>query len=325
MKKTILKRITALVCAMSLCFAMAGCGKKNPEDITEEEANQVLEELDNDKEGNGGYENRSATPESSSKAEIQEVDPFESLTVTFEGTAPFATATLTDNKKFSDNGYPVCSFEADKTTNLKNGDTIKVKASCLRKDLYSFTETEKEYKVEDLPTYITKLADVPQELMDKLKKQAEDMLTAEGAKWKNDNKIVEKKFIGNYFLIGKEGIDLDRWTANDICLVYKVKTSMNGVTKEQERDAWKNHEEFYYAEFTLSNVMIMPDGKYSADLSKFKMADNEVNSDYCDLVFAEVHDSYTYKGYRDLDSCFNKHVASMADTYTYENTVNDKA
>ena len=322
MKTTVLKRLTAFVCAMSLCFAMASCGKSNPEDITESEANEILEEYDNDKKGNGGYENPSATPESSSKAEIQEVDPFESLTVTFEGASPFAVAKLKDNEKF---GFSVCSFTADKTEKLKNGDTIKVTAACKAPDKFNFTQTEKEYKVEGLPSYITKLADVPQELMDNLKKQAEDMLIAEGAKWKNDNKIVEKKFIGNYFLIGKEGIDLDRWTANDICLVYKVKTSMNGVTEDQERDAWKNHEEFYYAEFTLSNVTIMPDGKYAADLSKFKRADNEAKSDYCDLVAGVVHDSYKYKGYRDLDSCFNDHVASMADNYTYENTVDDKA
>ena len=258
---------------------------------------------------------------------LQDIDPFESLTVEFEGTAPYATVLLNDNNKFMSGGSSVCEFKADKTENLKNGDIVTVTASCINQDIYNFTQTEKKYLVEGVAEYISKLEDVPKDVMTKLKKQAEDMLTSEGATWENKNKIVKKEFIGNYFLMAKEGVDIGDSTVNELTLVYKVETSMNGIANEKQKDEWNNYKEYYYAAFSIPNLVIKPDGKCSFKISELTMSENEVNSDYgcMDSLTGDVFFNYKYKGYRDLDSCFKNIVSQYVKNYNYETNVDKKA
>lgn len=329
-----MKKLLSAVMAVILCAGcLAGCGKEDTVDITDSETKEIFQQHKGDEEGNGGDTMTKTVTEpvteSSSKQEIkvQNVDPFESLSVTFEGTAPYATALLNDNNKFMNGGSSVCEFKADKTDNLKNGDIVTVTASCLKEDLYNFTQTQKEYLVEEVAEYVSKLEDVPEDAMSKLKKQAEDMLTAEGATWENKNKIVKKEFLGNYFLMAKEGIDIGDSTVNELTLVYKVKTSMNGIANEKQKDEWNNYKEYYYAAFSIPNLVIKPDGKCSFKISELTMSENEVNSDYgcMDNLSGDVFFNYKYKGYRDLDSCFKDNVSQYVKNYTYETNVDKKA
>ena len=149
MKTTTLRKLTAGITALCLCFAMAGCGKKDPEDITESEANAALEQVDGKK---------NPTPPTDGQ---EAVDPFETLSVDFSGVAPNGYVILKDNNerfRYGNalEGYEsVFEFKADKHEGLKNGDVIKVTVS-LRRDqgnLY-LSQIEKEYTVEGLNSYV---------------------------------------------------------------------------------------------------------------------------------------------------------------------------
>lgn len=65
----------------------------------------------------------------------------------------------------------------------------------------------------------------------------------------------------------------------------------------------------------------MEDGTCSVDLSAGKLCSNTVDSIYG--VSNGGYSSYTFRGYKDLDSMFNATVAKQLESYSYENTVKD--
>ena len=319
MKTTVLKRLTAFVCAMSLCFAMAGCGKSNPEDITESEANAALEQVDGKK---------NPTPPTDGQ---EAVDPFETLSVDFSGVAPNGYVILKDNNerfRYGNalEGYEsVFEFKADKHEGLKNGDVIKVTVS-LRRDpgnLY-LSQTEKEYTVEGLNSYVDKISDIPESTMEALKKQADDMFTAEQAKWSDKCKPTGKEFMGCYLLNQKQGKNMSR--KNMLYLVYKISLKATGVDTKDTSSPEKTVDVEYYSYECLKDVSLKPDGSCSTDSPSFEGCGRTIKTPVGKYdEFWETVDSYEVYGYADIESMYKDVVAANADNYTSESTVNDKA
>ena len=319
MKKTIFKRITALVCAMSLCFAMAGCGKKDPEDITESDVNAALEQMDGKK---------NPTPP---KEGQEVVDPFETLSVEFSGVSPNGYVILKDNNerfRYGNalEGYEsVFEFKADKNEGLKNGDVIKVTVS-LRRDsgnLY-LSQTEKKYTVEGLNSYVDKISDIPESTMEALKKQADDMFTAEQAKWSEKCKPTGKEFMGCYFLKQKQDNNMTR--KNMLYLVYKISLKATGVDTKDTSSPEKTVDVEYYTYVYLKDMKLNPDGSCSAESTSYEGCGKNTNAPVgkYDEFWGTV-DSYEFYGYDSIESMYKDVVAANAGDYTYESTVNDKA
>ena len=78
-------------------------------------------------------------------------------------------------------------------------------------------------------------------------------------------------------------------------------------------------EEVYYTFYRYSDIVIMPDGTCSVDLSSGKITDNRIESDYGYWNWFAVF--YTFDGYKDLDSMFNDCITKKVDKYDYETTV----
>lgn len=319
MKKTVLKRVAALVCALSLCFAMASCGKKDPEDISESEANAALEQMDGKK---------NPTPPKDGQ---EAVDPFETLSVDFSGVAPNGYVILKDNNerfRYGNalEGYEsVFEFKADKNDGLKNGDVIKVTVS-LRRDqgnLY-LSQTEKEYTVEGLNSYVDKISDIPESTMEALKKQAEDMFTAEQAKWSEKCKPTGKEFMGCYLLKQKQDNNMTR--KNMLYLVYKLSLKATGVDTKDTSSPEKTVDVEYYSYECLKDVSLKPDGSCSAESTSYEGCGKKTNAPVgkYDEFWGTV-DSYEFYGYDSIESMYKDVVAANAGDYTSESTVNDKA
>ena len=87
------------------------------------------------------------------------VDPFEGLSVSFEGVSPYGTVKI-DKNGCDDFTKSNVNFVYD-TENVKNGDKIKITAqyneNAADQAMVYVTETEKEYEVTGLGEYITSL------------------------------------------------------------------------------------------------------------------------------------------------------------------------
>ena len=243
--------------------------------------------------------------------EGEKFDPFENIKVTFSGVAPNGDVSISD----SDSEVSGLLYLPDKIGGLSNGDKVVVTVSAPSGELDDYcrgygkipTATEKEYTVEGLSAYAMKLDDIPQDTLDKMDKNAQDSLKAyTAANWVEPESFKGMKLLGNYFVYPKDS-SISVSPTNYVYFVYEV-TALNAD------DNNKPFNYYYYSYYT--DVMLLEDGTCSFDLSS--MGVPEGNEFYGETFSTG---KYYYKGYRDLDSLFNKQITAKIDKYAYENTV----
>ncbi|MBQ8084779.1 MAG: zinc ribbon domain-containing protein [Lachnospiraceae bacterium] len=241
--------------------------------------------------------------------EANEVDPFEKISVEYQGTSPYLTAVVTNNNEEL-SGYIKVSVSAN-NGNIKLGDKFNVVIEADEEGLLEnkgihLTALSKEYVCENADAYIESASQIPDDIMEKMRSNAEDVFRANAASnWVKEVSIKDFKLIGNYMLKSKE---FDTWNIqNQIYLVFKVT-----VKKEGE----KKFSYYYYTKY--NNIMLLQDGTCTVDVSdysvpKYNWLSNEGFKKY-DLSFS---------GYQDLESLFNNCVTSQIDNYEYENNVQE--
>lgn len=242
-------------------------------------------------------------------------DPFEYVTVIYEGIAPDGYVSID-----VDSNIPVSGirFTADVANGLSNGDTIKITAQTSYDDINDYcvqygmkaAMDEKEYTVEGLSSYAMALSEIPQESMDKLDTHAQDTLNAYVAKnWADTETFESMELVGNYFLFPKDS-SISTYTKNYVYFIYEI-TAKNPDTEESFTYYW-------YAYYT--DVMILDDGTCSFDLGTITVPSGSM---FFGSVSGEAFakGDYYYTGFEDIDSLFNKHVTAKIDSYDYESTV----
>ncbi len=258
--------------------------------------------------------------------EIKEIDPFENIEVVFDGKSPNGNAILNNNS-----GDYSITYKMDKNNGLSNGDTITVTASpayAKSADDYAKQEgkvlavTEKTYTVEGLASYPASIDDISEDMKAKMQKQAEDSITAYCSGWVEGNSLANLEFLGNYYLSVKSGFNAN--PSNRIYYVFKVTANMTGLYEEAyingDSSIHTGTDEYYTFVF-FDEILNLPDGTTSVDLSRNEICGNSVNSVYGYTTFFGTK-AYTFNGYKDLDSMFNDCVTKNIEKYDYVNTVN---
>ena len=241
--------------------------------------------------------------------------------MTFEGIAPNGTAKVNSS---NNGGF---YYNLDKSSNLSNGDTVKVSVNAdssyyLNQGMI-ITQTEKEYTVDGLSSYALKIDDIPDDIQEKMKKQAEDSIRADCSDWYEGNSLQSVEFIGYYFLTPKDGFST--YTHNDVYCVYKNTAKIKGYevdSKPEKDEEEKEFEESYYTYCHFSDIVILEDGTGSVNLSNANISYESAKSKYGRLSWGSVS-AYSYHGYNDLDTMFNECVTSKIAQYNYESTVKE--
>jgi hypothetical protein len=195
------------------------------------------------------------------------------------------------------------NYSASKTSNLNNGDTITLSIDTSDVDQkaldnnYVLMFKEKNYTVENLPYYASSLSDISYDTIEKMKKQAEDVIISKSALWSKRVKLIDKKFIGCYFLKPKS---INYFDYNYLYCVYKINILVDD----------NSFSYYYYVGY--KDVLILEDGTCSVDLSNYNCSINTF-----------TYETLWFYGFKDLDSLFNHCVAKYVSDYTYETTVND--
>ncbi len=255
---------------------------------------------------------------------VEEFDPFEGAKITFDGVAPNGTALFSSEQED-------ITFSVDKYSGLSNGDKVTVTAEpkygmseYAAEHGKVFSKTENEYTVEGLASYAMKLDDIPDETKEKMQNQSKDSITASAAGWEEGKLLKKSEFVGYYFLTPKEGFSTSK--NNILYCVYKNTVSVKGVKAGANKDTKEETgEETYYIYCCFNNIMILPDGTCSVNLSDVQMPNSygvTVKSAYGEYYWGDV-EFYTYTGYADLDSMFNDCVTKNIAEYSYETTVKE--
>ncbi|MBE5922981.1 MAG: zinc ribbon domain-containing protein [Lachnospiraceae bacterium] len=238
--------------------------------------------------------------------EAKEIDFFSYITVEFEGVSPNLTAKVVEkDNEWSDYIYPGIEGQYD---GLSIGDKVVVslnayEESLLEKGVCAAEET-KEFVCENADAYIDSASQISEDVMNSMKKQAEDQFNADVAEsWAADASFKGMTYIGNYFLKAKP----DTWTDNTnmVYLVYKITACVDGKP---------DFDYYYYTRF--DDIMILKDGTCTVDTSNYYYS----AFSYINGTGFEKYE-HRYGGYESLDALFNNCVTSQVDNYEYENNV----
>lgn len=240
---------------------------------------------------------------------METFDPFENISIEFEGFSPNGKAKI---KKGSSDYY--LNYELDKSEGLKNGDkiTVTVKAP-YGEDLEKYCKDEyekkpaqskKEFTVSTLPEYITKISDIPEAELTKMKNEGEDLIKSEIT---GDNESLSKlDYQGMLLLNLKEGKPEKSSYSSDgnhmFYLVYLVTVKV--------KDYDKNTVTYSYWTYTrFKDIAKNSDGTYTVDI-------NDIKRPY-DSVSPEKVSEY-YKGYKDYEDLYAKVVTAQLSDYKHE-------
>ncbi len=257
--------------------------------------------------------------------EADTFDPFEDVNISFEGYAPNGTLNITG-------GDGTLTFTADKTNGLKNGDTVTITVKPSVGDIERYIETynkvyspeSKEFTVDGLAAYVTKLDEIPSDVLNKMKTHAEDSIKATAAnKYTADGCVFKSAdFLGYYFLNAKDGTSTN--PRNAIYCVYKCTQTLKGAAPGPNNTVLQDqvHDDVYYTWYAFTNAMILPDGTCSVDLSSGSLTSSQMNATIGYRTFIG-YNYYVLYGYKDIDAMVNDTITKNVDKYTYENTVKD--
>lgn len=265
--------------------------------------------------------------------EVNEMDPFENIELTYSGISPMGSVKV--SKKVKNNIMDDLYFDVEPSDGLSNGDKVVVSISdgwwddiqSYYLDEYGvkFTLTSKEYTVDGLGSYITSLTQIPKESLDKMKIQSEDTLKAYVAQaWNEHESLDEMTYIGSYLLTPKNAKEnygyiygYNSGYNNEVYLVYKIQASNNF----DEADIHENFTYYYFVAF--QDIITLPDGTCSIDLSSYKTPSDSFTRK---VVFGSSswdYYNFYYYGYETLDTLFNKCITAKIDEYNYETNVEE--
>lgn len=242
--------------------------------------------------------------------EVQTIDLFENIDVTFQGIAPDATAAITDaNTDY----FVYTQYALDKKNNLNIGDIVTVTAKYNKEELlsagYVAENDTKEFMVSSIPKYVTELSEIPDDILGKMKKQIEDAMLAQVAsKWAEKESLSEMNYVGSYLLKLKNGMYGDK--SNYLYIIYKIDV-------ENSTDTFS-----FYTYGCFGNLIILEDGTCSVDLSSYQTPSGVA-------LFGTVSGEafrkgdYYYFGYEDIESLFNNCVTANIENYEYESNVTE--
>jgi hypothetical protein len=255
---------------------------------------------------------------------VKEVDPFEDISIEYTGIAPNGyvyNITNNSSNEYLKDAYYYC----DAGNSLSNGDEVTVGVILshtedyyLENDGVVFTSMEKTFTVEGLGSYISSLDELSDDILSSMKKQAQDALNAYVANnWGEYESFEGMEYLGEYLLTPKSS-DYYSGDNNQVILVFKVSGSNNFSDYNYSSPFT------YYYTTTFSNIVALPDGTISVDLSSYSTSRDTFTRrvQYGDRSWD--YKTFYYYGYETFETMFNKTVTSKIDKYSYESNVTQK-
>lgn len=233
--------------------------------------------------------------------ELTSIDPFEYIEITYDGISPNGKAIISN--KASEDCPVIYHYTVEPESGLKNGDVVNVTISDMNpedkalENGYKLSQLEKEYTVSGLMHYADSLSEIPDDAMNQLKQQTEDIIRADVAE-SNNYSVKNLEFLGNYFLDAK---DDNIYSGYNYCY-YVYKVDVEGKTNESY---------YYYSGYY--DILILEDGTCSYDFNKCVRPNNFYGR--LDYAIIYAHDN--------LDSLYNECVTKNLDKYTFESTVTE--
>lgn len=242
--------------------------------------------------------------------DMESFDPFANVEVKFEGVSPNGTASVENNS-----GYDL-RYSLDKEEGLKVGDKVVVTVTApYGYDLTDYCEknyekkpsaAKKEYTVTELPSYVTKISEISEDILKTMKAESEDTIksgiTSEG------ESLEKMEYQGLVLLNLKDGKESkNSWSASGdhdhmLYLIYK-----NTVKVKNYDDKTISYTYWTFCRF--NNITFTKDGTCTVDTEEVVVPNDSVSPKDA---------SYYYKGYEKYENLFANIVTAKLSDYKYE-------
>ena len=159
---------------------------------------------------------------------VREIDPFAGLKVSFSGISP--NGSVEYSYEGGDEYLSQYSFQSDKSSGLRNGDAVTItlpgfEAENTVRSGYRLTEQSKTYTVEGLDEYVDSYEDLPEEFINHVKQESEDIISAYIAQsYNKECPTGELEYAGYAFLCAKSAEDAYNGY-NRLVSVFRTKVS----------------------------------------------------------------------------------------------------
>lgn len=232
--------------------------------------------------------------------ELQAIDPYEGLEVSFEGISPDGYINYYYNGISS--YVSEDNFIVDKSTDLKNGDIVTISVEPYNEHLaaqngYQFTETSKIFTVEGLDEYVQTASAIPEDFLEYAKEEAQDTINAYVAREYNDEcPLTSIEYAGYIFNVAKERESTKYF--NELYIIYR------GIVSHNENEF---HETMVYYPVMYSDLLLSG-GQVQSN------QENEIQG-YSILMDNGIFDRYTTQGYTNPLIAYSELLSSKIDNY----------
>ena len=270
------------------------------------------------------FKYKDGTYQISDLKELEKFDAFANLTVKFTGTSPHGKAEI----EYSGNELGSYCFEYEPDKDLSNGNTVTVKIneSGIEESARNGkipAETEKEYTVSGLESVVTKLSEIDETAMEKMKQQGFDEWNAWAADkdWEEDEESLEGiSYMGAYLLTPKNGDD-----SNALALAYEIR--IHNKYTDEDTGATYDQVNKVYRYIAYSNLVLDAEGKVKIEDADYGVMSNYAESSKFDSGITDAwgwsKKSWSYPGYESLDDLYNKQIIANANSFNHEDSVEE--
>ncbi len=250
--------------------------------------------------------------------EAETFDPFAELSVTFTGISSDGMVSIQNNAAAPP--ASALTYSVTPADGLSNGETVTVSIDNL--DLTSLVNaygmvpsaTSKDYTVEGLSEYATTLNEIPEETLQQIQAQCEDVIASYVAnKWNADDvSVADTTYLGSYLLVPKV---ISGYIGNNLTMVYQIRVHEYHVATSSWDDSIDSYFNLYYP-IRFYDLILEPDGSCTVNLGNYDTTGNSFSHYY-------TYHSYYYYGYEDLAALYSDYVTKSLEYYTYESSVAD--
>ncbi len=183
---------------------------------------------------------------------LVELDPFENLEVSFEGTSPFVKISLEYTGK--DDFLSAYNFNYENNGDIRSGDTVTITLSMDKEDAiyygYDLTQTSKDYVCENVNRYLASAEEIDDDVLMYLQEEASIYIESKYAEQRLKISNSGLEYVGTFVLINGGWFN-----QNYAYVVYKtIVSSLEGEFEDTE----------IYIPVKIEDIIIYSDGNITS-------------------------------------------------------------
>lgn len=248
--------------------------------------------------------------------ELETFDPFEKVTLEYEGTAPYVSAYINSTLTSGDIGYREFSYDLDKRRELSNGDVVTVTVNCYSDDFERYcienygkipSAKTKEFVVSGCAEYVKDATKISSEDMTTLSEHIQSALAQKTSGWVFPESYCGMTYMGTVF--AKAKTNNNYYGNNKLYLVYKV-----------DIDSIRDGAFSYYYYGSIENLIFDENGNLNYNLENVEVPKTTSGWTVRGTYF--TYSDLYYEGYQTYDEFYAAQIQPLSEQYDVTDTVN---